>query len=124
MNVRDATDAEIGQVLEQTHTLWSDGLEPRDYQRFVRGLMSTPWARSGSYRFLVMEGPGGGPAWAMKLYRVEARVEGALRTFGGVGAVFTFPEFRRHGHAAAMMERAHAWMKERGDAASVLHSEI
>src|SRR5688572_10790258 len=124
MNVRDATDAEIGQVLEGTHALWSDGLDPRAYERFVRDMMATRWARGGSYRFLVMDEPGGDLACAMKLYRLEARVDGSRRTFGGVGAVFTFPGHRRRGHAAAMMARAHAWMRERGDVASLLHSEI
>ncbi|MGH9867313.1 MAG: GNAT family N-acetyltransferase [Candidatus Polarisedimenticolia bacterium] len=124
MNVRDATDAEIGQILEGTHPLWSDGLDPETYERFVRAMTTTSWARSGSYRFLVMPEPGGDLACAMKLYRLEARVEGVSRTFGGVGAVFTFPRHRRQGHAAAMITQAHAWMKQRGDAASLLHSEI
>lgn len=124
MMIRDASDAEIERVLEETHALWSDGMDREDYVRFIRSLMSTAWARSGHYRFLAMVDPAGDLACAMKLYRLDARVEGRRCTLGGVGAVFTLPRHRRRGHAAALLEQAHAWMREGGDAASLLHSEI
>ncbi len=124
MIVRDATDAEIERVLEETHALWSDGMDREDYARFIPSLMSTAWARSGHYRFLAMVDAAGDLACAMKLYRLDARVDGRRCTLGGVGAVFTLPRHRRRGHAAALIEQAHAWMREGGDAASLLHSEI
>jgi len=127
MILRDATPAEIDTVLGRTHALWSDGLDPPDYREYIHTLMASDWSRAAprNYRFLVMvDGPGGTILSAMKLYRFAARAAGRSVTVGGVGAVFTPPEHRRRGHAAAMLGQAHAIMEERGDAASLLYSEI
>jgi len=130
MELRDATPHEIDLVLAGTHALWADGLELDDYQDFIRTLMASDWARAGSgdesnYRFLVMvEGPGARVLSALKLYRFMARLDEEAITVGGIGAVFTPPELRRHGHAAEMIARTHALMTDRGDALSLLYSEI
>ncbi len=127
MILRDAAPGEIDDVLEGTHALWSDGLDLPDYREYVRTLMASGWSRAGerNYRFLVaVDGPDDTILSAMKLYRFEARALGRDVTVGGVGAVFTPPQHRRRGHAAWMLKRAHEMMEERGDAASLLYSEI
>ena len=125
MELRDASSAEIDGILSGTHALWSDGLDPDAYGDFIRTLMATDWARQGGYRFLVLIGDrGGAPLAGMKLYRFTARLGGEAITVGGIGAVFTPPELRRHGHAATMLRMSHAIMAERGDRLSLLFSEI
>jgi predicted N-acetyltransferase YhbS len=124
MSLTDADDAQIETVLEGTHALWSDGLDRGAYLAFVRALRQTAWGRRGGYRFVVMPDEAGRILCAMKLYRFEARAGGRPITVGGVGALFTPPDRRGRGHAARLLERAHEEMAARGDAASLLHSEI
>jgi predicted N-acetyltransferase YhbS len=120
----DADDAQIEEVLERTHALWSDGLDRSAYKAYVRSLKDTPWGRSGAYRFVVLRDPEGRVASAMKLYRFAARAGGRRITVGGVGALYTPPEQRGRGHAARLLELVHEAMAARGDAASLLYSEI
>ncbi|HET6373924.1 MAG TPA: GNAT family N-acetyltransferase, partial [Candidatus Polarisedimenticolia bacterium] len=126
MVLRDATPAERDLVLTQTHALWSDGLELASYQEYVTTLLHSDWGGGGkeNYRFLVLAEPDQGVVGALKLYRFRARVAGRKVFLGGLGAVFTPPALRRRGHAAAMLGQAHDIMRQRGDAGSLLFSEI
>lgn len=127
MKLSNGTPAEISAVLERTHALWADGLDSAAYQEYIRTLMASDWAREGegNYRFLVLrEDAGGPPCGGMKLYRFDARLDGEPVSCGGVGAVFVFPEVRRRGLATRMLEEAHRIMRARGDALSLLFSEI
>lgn len=114
-------------ILSHTHALWSDGLDPSSYRGYIGALMASDWARQGerNYRFLVLVDEDTGRIVAsMKLYRFTARLDDRLLSAGGIGAVFTLPEARRKGLAARMLSMAHSIMAERGDALSILHSEI
>ena len=125
MLLRDATPAERDDCLEWTHGLWADGLDLPSYRDTIATVMSGDWARDGGYRFLVLvDEPEGRPVGCMKLYRFRALLDGEGIAVGGIGAVFTPPENRGRGIASAMLARAHAIMKERGDAVSLLFSEI
>jgi len=124
MILQDATSADLDEVLAATHPLWGDGLDERSYKEYVATLMGSAWGRRG-YRFLAYRAQAGGPiVAAMKLYRLAARLGGRSVSVGGVGAVFTMPQARRQGHAAAMLGQAHELMRRRGDALSLLFSEI
>lgn len=125
--LRDATVREVDQVLEQTHALWSDGLDPSSYRDFIHTLMKSEWAMQGcrNYRFLVLVNESRDQVLAgMKLYRFTARLDGEMIRVGGIGAVFTPAAERRHGWAAELIARAHVMMAERGDLISLLFSEI
>ncbi len=127
MILRDARPEEIDAILSHTQALWGDGLPLAAYREFVGALMQSGWAKSspGNYRFLVLkEGEKGDPLAAMKLYRFGARLLGESISVGGVGAVFTLPAGRRRGRAAQMLRLAHGIMRQRGDALSLLFSEI
>ncbi len=125
MILRDATPSQRDEVLGQTHALWADGLDPNAYVDLVATLMSGDWARAGGYRFLILcATEGGQPAAALKLYRFQVRLEGALLPAGGVGAVFTPPAARGRGHASLALRLAHDLMRARGDLLSLLFSEI
>lgn len=127
MKLRDATTSEIEGVLEQTHALWSDGLDPASYLDYIRTLMASEWAGQGerNYRFLVLVDDAG-EQWVagLKLYRFTARLDDELIPVGGIGAVFTPPAQRRSGYAAAMIGKTHDLMARRGDQISLLFSEI
>jgi len=123
MILRDASRAEGETILGQTAGIWSEGLEPPAYADWVRTLLNSSWATAGNFRFLVLEAEGEVVS-SMKLYRLSGRLANIPVTIGGVGAVFTIPEFRGRGHAAAMISLAHRVMAERGDAFSLLYSDI
>ena len=127
MNLRDATPDEIAEVLSRTHALWSDGLELDAYREFIATLMASEWATEGerNYRFLVLtDDDTDDVAAAVKLYRFAARLDGGLIHVGGIGAVFTLPHARHRGYAADLIRKTHAIMTDRGDALSLLYSEI
>lgn len=127
MILRDARPEEIDAILSHTQALWGDGLPLAAYREFVGSLMQTGWAKTspGNYRFLVLkESEKGDSLAALKLYRFGARLLGERISVSGVGAVFTLPACRRRGHAAQMLRLAHGIMRQRGDALSLLFSEI
>ncbi len=124
MILRDGNAAEIDGVLEQTAGIWAEGLDPGAYAEWVRTLLASAWATDGNFRFLVLEDDSGRIVSSMKLYRLAARLEGAPISVGGVGAVFTMPDQRGKGHAATMISQAHRIMSDRGDAFSLLYSDI
>ncbi|HET9482052.1 MAG TPA: GNAT family N-acetyltransferase [Candidatus Polarisedimenticolia bacterium] len=124
MILRDASPDEIDRILVRTHALWSDGLEPGAYREYIATLMQSEWGRAGGYRFLILASESGEPAAAVKLYRFGLRLDNELLSAGGIGAVFTLPERRRTGCAAELLRQAHRIMAERGDALSLLFSEI
>ncbi|MFQ5700705.1 MAG: GNAT family N-acetyltransferase [Acidobacteriota bacterium] len=125
MILRDASPQERDEVLEQTHALWSDGLDLAAYREYVRTMMESSWAKAGNLRFLVLVRRADQRVLAaVKLYRLRACLNEMPVMVGGVGAVFTLPSERGHGHAAEMISRAHKIMAERGDLISLLYSEI
>lgn len=125
MILRDAAPGERDAILRMTHDLWADGLDLPAYRDLTATLMGSDWARGGGYRFLVLaDDADPRPLGAMKLYRFGARLGGKEIAVGGIGAVFTPPDRRRRGIASAMLSQAHAIMRERGDAVSLLFSEI
>jgi len=125
MILRDATPAEMATVLGHTAPVWSEGLPLPEYSEWLRSLQESAWGKAGNMRFLVLADERTGEVVAgMKLYRLSARLERSPVNVGGVGAVFTFKQHRGHGHAGAMISAAHKIMVERGDAFSLLYSDI
>ena len=125
MILRDATPAEMATVLGQTAPVWSEGLLVPAYSEWVQTLMDSAWGKAGNMRFLVLADEEKKDVVAgMKLYRLSARLERSPVSVGGIGAVFTFTQHRGHGHAGAMISAAHRIMVERGDAFSLLYSDI
>jgi hypothetical protein len=125
MILRDATPTEMEAVLGQTAPLWSEGLPLASYFDWVRTLQDSAWGKAGNVRFLVLSNEESGEVVSgMKLYRLSARLERSPVSVGGIGAVFTLKQHRGHGHAGAMISAAHRIMVERGDAFSLLYSDI
>lgn len=125
MILRDATPTEMVAVLGHTAPLWSEGLPLPPYSDWVRTLQDSAWGKAGNMRFLVLTDEESGEVVSgMKLYRLSARLERSPVSVGGVGAVFTLTPHRGRGHAGTMISAAHRLMVERGDAFSLLYSDI
>lgn len=125
MILRDATQKEMMAVLGHTAPVWSEGLPLPDYSEWVQTLHDSVWGKAGNMRFLVLADEQSNEVVAgMKLYRLSARLERSPVNIGGIGAVFTFTPHRGRGHAGTMISAAHKIMVERGDAFSLLYSDI
>ncbi len=116
MVVAEATDAERDEVLIHTHALWGGKRTVAGFQQFTRELLALPWAQS-HYRFVVGRDGAGRIVSACKVYDLDMWAAGRVVPGIGFGAVFTLPEFRRQGHAGAMLAEI---MRERGAAGAVL----
>ena len=125
MILRDATPTEMVAVLGHTAPLWAEGLPLPSYSDWVQTLKDSAWGKADNMRFLVLvDEESGDVVSGMKLYRLSARLERSPVSVGGIGAVFTFTQHRAHGHAGTMISAAHRLMVERGDAFSLLYSDI
>jgi len=121
--LRDLSDAERAAYFRGIHPIWGGGLEEARFLAFQRRLAEAPEAH-GRYRLLGWTSEQGALLSAMKAYDLRgssARKE--LRVLG-IGAVFTPPELRRRGHAAAMLRAAMADARAQGAQAAVLFSDI
>jgi len=102
--------------------IWGGGLSEDRFQLFQRQLADAPEARE-RYRLLGWFVQGRMAA-GMKAYDLRGACGGRPLRLLGVGAVFTPPELRRRGHAAAMLRAAMEAHAAAGATAAVLFSDI
>jgi GNAT superfamily N-acetyltransferase len=120
--LRDLTGEERAAYFRGIQPIWGGGLSEDRFQLFQRRLADAPEARD-RYRLL---------GWfvhgrlmsAMKTYDLRASCGGRQVRVLGVGAVFTPPELRRRGYAAAMLRTAMDESGAIGAQAAVLFSDI
>jgi GNAT superfamily N-acetyltransferase len=120
--LRDLTGEERAAYFRGIQPIWGGGLSEDHFQLFQRRLADAPEA-GARYRLLGWFVDGMLTA-GMKAYDLRGTCGGRPLRLLGVGAVFTPPEVRRRGHAAAML---HAVMDEyaaHGANAAVLFSDI
>jgi GNAT superfamily N-acetyltransferase len=123
MKLVEADGPALGQILDQTHPIWSDGLSRSAYERFNEAQRRTPWGRDHLRRFLLIDDDGRVLSTA-KRYDLRARLDGREIGLVGLGAVFTPPEARGHGHAAVIVDRLVEAARRDGAELAVLFSEI
>jgi len=99
--LRDLTGEERAAYFRGIQPIWGGGLSEDRFQLFQRRLADAPEARE-RYRLLGWFVKGTLTA-AMKAYDLRATCAARPLRVLGVGAVFTPPELRRRGHAAAML---------------------
>jgi hypothetical protein len=58
MKLVEADGPALGQVLDETHAIWSDGLSRRAYERFNDAQLRTPWGRDHLRRYLLIGADG------------------------------------------------------------------
>ena len=120
--LRDLTGEERAAYFRGIQPIWGGGLSEDRFQMFQRRLADAPEAR-GRYRLLGWFVNGTLTA-AMKAYDLRATCAARPLRVLGVGAVFTPPELRRRGHAAAMLRAVMEDYASRGGQAAVLFSDI
>lgn len=122
MALRDLSAEERAAYFRGIQPIWGGGLEEGRFQLFQRRLADSPEA-AGRYRLLGWFEKGRLVS-AMKAYDLRGASEGRELRLLGIGAVFTPPELRRRGHAAAMLRAAMESYRELGAHAAVLFSDI
>lgn len=120
--LRDLTGEERAAYFRGIQPIWGGGLSEDRFQSFQRRLADAPEARE-RYRLLGWFVKGSLTA-AMKAYDLRATCAGRPLRVLGVGAVFTPPDLRRRGHAAAMLRAVMDEYASRGGHAAVLFSDI
>jgi GNAT superfamily N-acetyltransferase len=123
MKIIPAEGALLERIFDLTYPIWHEGLTREAYARWNTAQMRTPWARDHLQRFALIDDSGDLLASA-KQYRYDVRVHGRPGWMCGFGAVYTPPERRGRGHAAALLEQLLARAKADGALMAALFSEI
>jgi predicted N-acetyltransferase YhbS len=110
------------QALDHTFGQWNDLLTREGYAQYNRAQLRTSWGSRHLQRVgLVSDGI---LLASAKQYRVTMRVDGRMVPTIGIGAVFTPPERRGRGHAAALVEHIVQAGRSNGASLAMLFSEI
>jgi GNAT superfamily N-acetyltransferase len=123
MTIVAAEDDILEQILDGTFEIWNEGLSRPAYGQWNRAQVRTPWARRYLQRFARLDDAGRVLATA-KQYRFDVRVGDRQGWMCGIGAVFTPPAQRRHGHASALIEELVTRARREGALLASLFSEI
>jgi GNAT superfamily N-acetyltransferase len=113
----------LEQILDFTYPVWNEGLSRGAYAQWNAAQLKTPWGRQHLSRVALVDEQGRLLATA-KRYRHDAYLDGREGFVAGIGAVFTPPDRRGHGHATAIVERLVEQERQAGAMAAVLFSEI
>jgi GNAT superfamily N-acetyltransferase len=113
----------LERILDFTYPIWNEGLTRPAYARWNRAQLRTRWGRDHLQRFALVDAAGQLLATA-KRYRFDARLDGRDLQVAGIGALFTPPDFRGRGHAAALIDQLLDRERRDGVAMAALFSEI
>jgi predicted N-acetyltransferase YhbS len=112
----------LDQVLDDTYSLWGDGLTRRAYGQWNLAQMKTAWGKAHLHRVGLVEGDE--VVVSAKRYLFDGLVDGRPEKLLGIGAVFN-PERRRGRQLAPrLIEQMLADGRARGCTLAVLFSEI
>lgn len=120
--VVSATGAVLEQVLDQTFSLWNDGLSREHYAKQWAAQLKTPWGRAHLDRVALVDGPH--VMASAKRYDLSLRIDGRIRRALGIGAVFTAPAHRGRGCARELIVRMLDTAVTEGQEFALLFSEI
>jgi GNAT superfamily N-acetyltransferase len=117
-----ATGAVLDTVLDDTFSLWNDGLTRENYAKSWAGQLKTPWGRTHLDRVALVDGPH--VMCSAKRYDLSLRLDGRHRRALGIGAVFTPPAHRGRGCARELITRLLDTAVTEGQEFAMLFSEI
>lgn len=117
-----ATGDILRQIYDETWPIWSDGLSEGNYEKYNRAQMATPWGKGHLDRVALLDGTD--LLASGKRYRLPLRIGGEPIPCVGIGAVFTPPDMRGKGHAAALVEMLVEEAAREGAGCALLFSEI
>lgn len=103
MPLYDVSWSELLPVFKETYHIWSPGLSPEKYRQYLKLQLTHPWSRK-NYRYVVHR-DNERIVSSCKLYTLTLQSRGRSFKFGGIGAVFTQPNARGRGYAAALIEQ-------------------
>lgn len=121
-HLRDLSSEERAAYFRGVQKIWGGGLDEVRFELFQRRLADAPEA-VGRFRLLGWF-ERGKLVSGMKAYDLYGSCGGRQLRMLGIGAVFTPPELRRRGHAAAMLQAAMDEYRGQGAQAAVLFSDI
>jgi predicted N-acetyltransferase YhbS len=113
----------LEQILDLTTSVWSEGLSRAAYGQWNAAQAKTPWGRRHLQRVALVDDAGRLLSTA-KRYRQDVRLDGRDGWMCGIGALFTPPHVRGHGHAARLVETLVEGARRDGALAAGLFSEI
>jgi len=117
-----ATGHVLEQALNESYSLWGEGLSRPDYGRYNAAQLRTEWGAASLARVALVED--GRLLATAKRYDLVARLGGQPRPMLGIGAVFTPPDLRRRGLARELIERMIEDAAARRVTGALLFSEI
>jgi GNAT superfamily N-acetyltransferase len=123
MTIVPAEGPLLEEILDHTFHIWNEGLSRPAYGQWNRAQLKTPWARSHLQRYAAVD-DGGRLLATAKRYRFDVRVGNREGWMCGIGAVFTPPEMRGHGHASALVADLVGRAQREGALLASLFSEI
>jgi GNAT superfamily N-acetyltransferase len=121
-NLVEAEGAILERILDDTYSIWHDGLSRPAYGRFYAAQVRTPWGRIHLRRLALVDGDD--VLASAKLYTFDAVLDGKPIAVAGIGAVFTSPASRGRGAARELMERLLERAAADGADLALLFSEI
>jgi len=123
VNLVVAEGEQLEEILDATFPIWNEGLTRQAYGRWNAAQMRTAWGSQYLRRFALVDDHG---RWvsSAKRYLLPVCLDGSARKMCGLGAVFTRPEARGKGHAAALIEQLAAGAGGEGASVAGLFSEI
>lgn len=117
-----AETADVLAVLRSSYELWGCDMSRQDYADWTSMQSQTFWWRK-HVRFFVLRSAGK-IVCSCKFYRLTMQSRGREFKIGGVGAVYTMPEYRGRGHASQMLASIKQMAKQEGYDALLLYSDI
>ena len=93
----------LDRILETTHPIWHEGLSRQAYDRYDAAQLKTAWGRDHQQRFALIDG--NELLASAQRYQLDGVLDQRPVRICGIGAVFTDPLHRGHGHARALVER-------------------
>lgn len=118
-----AEGAVLEQILDESHSIWSDGLTRQAYGRYNAAQVRTAWGSRHLRRFALV-GDGNTVLSSAKRYDLDARLDGRDLKVVGIGAVYTPQDNRGQGYARCMVEELMLAAADEGADLAVLFSEI
>jgi GNAT superfamily N-acetyltransferase len=123
MRLVTAEGALLEQILDDTFTIWNEGLTRAAYSRWNAAQLRTRWGQAHLQRFALVDEQGMLLSTA-KRYRFDARLDGRAIRLCGLGAVFTPVDLRGHGYATVLLEQLLDRERRDGVELAALFSEI
>jgi predicted N-acetyltransferase YhbS len=112
----------LEQALDESWTLWHDGLTRRAYGAYNAAQLKTRWGAAHLARVGLVDG--GRLLASAKRYALTVWLDGRRIPALGIGAVFTPPALRGRGHAPALVEQLCDEARGQGCGVALLFSEI